>query len=84
MAEIQSIEARIQEVDALIVKVARELADQIDAGATWQAIDTTVGFLELQMRRRNNILHEYRKAGGKTRGIYSFGSHVATEDAPCI
>lgn len=70
------MEAQLRDIDAHIVKVARELADAIDAGANWQGIDVTVGFLETLMRRRSVILHEYKKAGGRVKDLNTFGASV--------
>lgn len=76
------IEAQLRDIDGHIVKVARELADAIDAGADWKGIDVTVGFLETLMRRRSVILSEYARAGGRVKDLNSFGAHVE-RDTSC-
>lgn len=77
-----TIEAQIREIDGHIANVARELVDAIDAGADWQDIDVTVGFLDKLLRRRRVILNEYFRAGGRVKDLRSFGAHVEKEAAP--
>ena len=76
-----AIETELRDIDGHIVKVARELADAIDAGADWKGIDVTVGFLETLMRRRRVIMGEYAKAGGRVKDVYTFGTHVEVAGA---
>lgn len=76
MADKATMEQSLREIDGHIVKVARELADAIDAGANWVDIDVTVGFLETLMRRRSVILSEYARAGGRVKDLNTFGAHV--------
>lgn len=76
MADKLTLEKELRDIDGHIVKVARELADAIDAGADWKGIDVTVGFLETLMRRRSVILGEYARAGGRVKALYTFGEHV--------
>ena len=81
MADKATMEQSLREIDGNIVKVARELADAIDAGADWKGIDVTVGFLETLMRRRRVILSEYARAGGRVKELNTFGAAVAPEPA---
>ena len=81
MADKQTLEQSLREIDGHIVKVARELADAIDAGANCVDIDVNVGFLETLMRRRSVILSEYARAGGKVKDLNTFGAHVQKETA---
>lgn len=76
MADKNTLEQSLREIDGHIVKVAGELADAIDHGADWKNIDVTVGFLETLMRRRSVILSEYARAGGKVKDLNTFGAHV--------
>ena len=76
MADKATMEQSLREIDGNIIKVARELADAIDAGADWKGIDVTVGFLETLMRRRRVILSEYARAGGRVKELNTFGAHV--------
>ena len=78
MADKLTIETNLREINGHIVKVARELADAIDAGADWRDIDVKVGFLETLMRRRHVILYEYAHAGGKVKDLNTFGACVET------
>ena len=81
MADKQTLEQSLREIDGHIVKVARELADAIENGADWKDIDVTVGFLETLMRRRSVILSEYARAGGRVKDLNTFGAHVQKETA---
>lgn len=80
LSEIQPIEARIRETDGIIMRVAREYAEQVAAHQPLQALDARVAFLRTLFRRRDGLLDQYAKSGGSVKGLYTFEVRMGGTD----
>ncbi len=75
---IQPIEERIRQPDTEIIKRAQEYAGGIAQRRSLAYLDETVRFLRLLFRRRDGLLEDYARQGGRVKNLYTY--EVGMED----
>ncbi len=76
--DIQPIEERIRQIDTEIIKIAQEYAGGIAQRRSLAHLDETVRFLRLLFRRRDGMLEDYARQGGRVKNLYTY--EVGMED----
>lgn len=76
--DIQPIEGRIREIDTEIIKIVSEYAGGIAQRRSLAHLDETVRFLRLLFRRRDGMLDDYARQGGRVKNLYTYD--VGMED----
>ncbi len=76
--DIQPIEERIRQIDTEIIKIAQEYAGGIAQRRSLAHLDETVRFLRLLFRRRDGMLEDYARQGGRVKNLYTYD--VGMED----
>lgn len=76
--DIQPIEGRIREIDTEIIKIVSEYAGGIAQRRSLAHLDETVRFLRLLFRRRDCLLEDYARQGGRVKNLYTY--EIGLED----
>ena len=61
------------------MRVAREYAEQVAAHQSLQALDARVAFLRTLFRRRDGMLDQYAREGGKVKNLYTFDIQIGEQ-----
>jgi len=79
LADKETLEKSLREVNDHIFKTAREILEKLNAGADWIDVDADMGHIDILFRRRRVILSAYASAGGRVVRGNEYGAHVVRD-----